>query len=166
MMTLIEGYKARYSSALEEEMSLEEYLQLCRKDPDAYASAHERMLTAIGERQKQLAEEILSRWNTNDGMLARLSKFPNQRYADSHEAIADLLRVQVTALAHNYPTAKQLIPLIIDACPSQRGTINGVFVQSITFEFMHPDLDDESVADYVIPSAGCDFIVRWEFTPS
>ncbi len=56
------------------------------------------LLTAIGERQKQLAEEILSRWNTNDGMLAQLSKFPNQRYADSHEAIADLLRVQVTAL--------------------------------------------------------------------
>jgi predicted lipoprotein len=31
-------------------------------------------------------------------MLAQLSKFPNQRYADSHEAIAELLRVQVTAL--------------------------------------------------------------------
>jgi predicted lipoprotein len=56
------------------------------------------LLTAIGERQKALAEEILSRWNSNDGMLAQLSKFPNQRYADSHEAIAELLRVQVTAL--------------------------------------------------------------------
>nr|GFC73135.1 hypothetical protein [Tanacetum cinerariifolium] len=31
-------------------------------------------------------------------MLAQLSKFPNPRYADSHEAIAELLRVQVTAL--------------------------------------------------------------------
>ena len=31
-------------------------------------------------------------------MLAQMSKFPNQRYADSHEAIADVLRVQVTAL--------------------------------------------------------------------
>jgi serine protein kinase len=30
-------------------MSLEDYLQLCRKDPDAYASAAERMLKAIGE---------------------------------------------------------------------------------------------------------------------
>jgi predicted lipoprotein len=30
-------------------------------------------------------------------MLAQMSKFPNQRYADSHEAIADLLRAQVTA---------------------------------------------------------------------
>src|SRR5205814_4286262 len=49
MMSLIEGYRARYSSAQEEEMSLEDYLQLCRKDPDAYASAAERMLMAIGE---------------------------------------------------------------------------------------------------------------------
>lgn len=56
------------------------------------------LLTAIGERQKTLAEEILDRWNSNDGMLAQLSKFPNPRYADAHEAIAELLRVQVTAL--------------------------------------------------------------------
>ncbi|WP_191487384.1 imelysin family protein [Pseudomonas sp. FEN] len=56
------------------------------------------LLTAIGKRQKVLAEEILSRWETSDGMLAQMSKFPNPRYADAHEAIADLLRVQVTAL--------------------------------------------------------------------
>lgn len=56
------------------------------------------LLVAIGERQKLLAEEILSSWNSTDGMLAQMTKFPNQRYADSHEAIADLLRVQVTAL--------------------------------------------------------------------
>ncbi|EJM81894.1 putative periplasmic lipoprotein [Pseudomonas sp. GM74] len=56
------------------------------------------LLVAIGERQKQLAEEILQTWNNTDGMLAQMSKFPNQRYADSHEAIADLLRVQVTAI--------------------------------------------------------------------
>jgi predicted lipoprotein len=56
------------------------------------------LLMAIGERQKSMAEDILSSWNSTDGMLAQLSKFPNQRYADSHEAIAELLRVQVTAL--------------------------------------------------------------------
>src|SRR5450830_1127412 len=56
------------------------------------------LLMAIGERQKALAEEILASWNSTDGMLAQMTKFPNQRYADSHEAIADLLRVQVTAL--------------------------------------------------------------------
>lgn len=56
------------------------------------------LLEAIGQRQQQLAEEILASWNTKDGMLDQLSKFPNQRYADSHEAIAEILRVQVTAL--------------------------------------------------------------------
>ena len=49
MMTLVEGYKARYSTSQHEEMSLEEYLQLCRKDPEVYATASERMLAAIGE---------------------------------------------------------------------------------------------------------------------
>ncbi|MGQ7817503.1 imelysin family protein [Metapseudomonas furukawaii] len=56
------------------------------------------LLQAIGERQKTLAEDILARWNSKDGMLDQLSKFPNPRYADSHEAISELLRVQVTAL--------------------------------------------------------------------
>ena len=49
MSKLIEGYKARYSAALDEEMSLDEYLDLCRQDPGAYSSAAERMLAAIGE---------------------------------------------------------------------------------------------------------------------
>lgn len=56
------------------------------------------LLTAIGAHQKTLSEDILSQWNGTDGMLAQLSTFPNPRYADSHEAIAELLRVQVTAL--------------------------------------------------------------------
>ena len=49
MTTLFEGYKARYSSGQEDEMSLQEYLELCRKDPRAYATAPERMLAAIGD---------------------------------------------------------------------------------------------------------------------
>lgn len=56
------------------------------------------LLAAIGQRQQALAEEILARWNTPGGMLAQLTTFPNDRYADAHEAIADLLRAQVTAL--------------------------------------------------------------------
>ena len=49
MTTLFEGYKARYSSGQEDEMSLQEYLELCKKDPTAYATGAERMLAAIGE---------------------------------------------------------------------------------------------------------------------
>src|SRR5947209_17663898 len=40
-----------YDSQREHEMGLEEYLKACRTDPSLYASAPERMLTAIGEAQ-------------------------------------------------------------------------------------------------------------------
>lgn len=56
------------------------------------------LLIAIGERQHALAEDILGAWNRQGGMLAQLTQFPNERYADAHEALADLLRAQVTAL--------------------------------------------------------------------
>ncbi len=64
MTTLLEGYKSRYSAAQETEMSLEEYLDLCRQDSTAYANAAERMLTAIGE------PEVVD--TRNDPRLSRL----------------------------------------------------------------------------------------------
>jgi len=41
--------KARYEDQREEECSLDEYLESCRSDPGAYATAAERLLKAIGE---------------------------------------------------------------------------------------------------------------------
>ncbi|AVR89551.1 PrkA family serine protein kinase [Thauera aromatica] len=48
-MTIFNAYQARFEAAREEEMSLQEYLELCRADRMAYATAAERMLDAIGE---------------------------------------------------------------------------------------------------------------------
>ncbi|MEM7080956.1 MAG: PrkA family serine protein kinase, partial [Pseudomonadota bacterium] len=48
-MGILEHYRQRYDGLAQEEMSLTEYLELCREDPSAYASAAERMLLAIGE---------------------------------------------------------------------------------------------------------------------
>ncbi|TCK03137.1 PrkA family serine protein kinase [Marinobacterium mangrovicola] len=48
-MSIFDHYKARYESIQQEEMSLQEYLNLCKEDPMAYANAPERMLQAIGE---------------------------------------------------------------------------------------------------------------------
>ncbi|AOY86717.1 PrkA family serine protein kinase [Marinobacter salinus] len=48
-MTIMQHFKDRYESTQEEEYSLEEYLEICKKDPTAYATAAERMLIAIGE---------------------------------------------------------------------------------------------------------------------
>jgi hypothetical protein len=89
------------SSVVVQGLSAYEYILFDSKPDVANAEQKAKycpLLIAIGERQQQLAEDILKGWNNTDGMLAQMSKFPNPRYADSHEAIADLLRVQVTAL--------------------------------------------------------------------
>ena len=82
-------------------LSAYEYILFDSKPDIATAEQKARycpLLVAISEHQKLLAEDILKSWNSTDGMLSQMTKFPNQRYADSHEAIADLLRSQVTAL--------------------------------------------------------------------
>ncbi|MDG5501404.1 PrkA family serine protein kinase [Marinobacter sp. BGYM27] len=48
-MSILQHFKNRYDSTQEEECSLEEYLEICKQDPSAYATAAERMLMAIGE---------------------------------------------------------------------------------------------------------------------
>jgi len=48
-MSIFEHYRTRYESTKQEEMSLHEYLDLCKQDPSVYADAAERMLQAIGE---------------------------------------------------------------------------------------------------------------------
>ncbi|MGB7181124.1 MAG: PrkA family serine protein kinase [Burkholderiaceae bacterium] len=63
-MNLFESYRETYVQARDEEMSLMDYLDLCRQDPMAYASAAERMLSAIGE------PEVVD--TRNDPRLSRL----------------------------------------------------------------------------------------------
>jgi serine protein kinase len=48
-MSIFNQYQQRFESQREEEYSLQEYLQLCKEEPKAYANAAERMLSAIGE---------------------------------------------------------------------------------------------------------------------
>ena len=48
-MNIFDNYTARYERTREEEYSMQEYLDLCKKDKLVYASASERMLAAIGE---------------------------------------------------------------------------------------------------------------------
>ncbi len=48
-MSIFNAYQARFEAAREEEMSIQEYLELCKSDRSAYATAAERMLMAIGD---------------------------------------------------------------------------------------------------------------------
>jgi len=49
MGRLLDTFRTNYSATREEELSLDEYLDLCQRDPHVYASAAERMLAGIGE---------------------------------------------------------------------------------------------------------------------
>ncbi|MFY2508333.1 PrkA family serine protein kinase [Vibrio pectenicida] len=48
-MSIFDHYQARYEAAKDEELSLQEFLALCKDDKSAYANAAERLLMAIGE---------------------------------------------------------------------------------------------------------------------
>jgi len=48
-MSIFNAYQARFEADREEEMSIQEYLELCKSDRSAYATGAERMLMAIGE---------------------------------------------------------------------------------------------------------------------
>ena len=63
-MNLLDSFRERYVAARDEEMSLLDYLALCKQEPMAYASAAERMLAAIGE------PEVID--TRNDPRLSRL----------------------------------------------------------------------------------------------
>ena len=63
-MDIYDSFSARFDKTREDEFSLEEYLEICKNDPAAYATAGERMLMAIGE-----PEQIDTR---NDNRLSRL----------------------------------------------------------------------------------------------
>ncbi|MGB1322128.1 MAG: PrkA family serine protein kinase, partial [Vibrio gallaecicus] len=48
-MSIFDHYQSRYEAAKEEELSLQDFLALCKDDKSAYANAAERLLLAIGE---------------------------------------------------------------------------------------------------------------------
>ncbi|MGL4733744.1 MAG: PrkA family serine protein kinase [Enterovibrio sp.] len=51
-MTIFDHYRQRYEQTKDEELSLQDFLDLCREDRSAYANAAERLLMAIGEPEK------------------------------------------------------------------------------------------------------------------
>ena len=50
-MGVFEQYQERYDATQQEEISLGEYLQLCRENPETYATAAERLLLKLSHQQ-------------------------------------------------------------------------------------------------------------------
>ncbi len=77
-MSLFSHYQSRFDQSRPEEYTLEQYLNLCKADPTAYATAAERLLSAIGE------PEVVD--TSKDARLSRM--FSNKmirRYPAFHE---------------------------------------------------------------------------------
>ena len=77
-MSIFDRYQDRYESAREEDLSIQEYLDLCRRDPSAYANVAERMLKAIGE------PEVV-----DTGTVARLSRIFANKVLRTYPAFKD-----------------------------------------------------------------------------
>ena len=48
-MSIFDHYRQRYEEAKDEELSLQEFLDICKDDRSSYVNAAERLLMAIGE---------------------------------------------------------------------------------------------------------------------
>jgi serine protein kinase len=84
-MDIFSQYQARYEEAREEEYTVQEYLEICRNNPLAYANAAERLLVAIGE--PELIDTRL------DPVLSRI--FSN-KIIKRYEAFADFYGMEET----------------------------------------------------------------------
>jgi serine protein kinase len=77
-MSIFGNYQSRYEDTQQEEYTLEEYLDICKNDPSAYATAAERLLLAIGEPElvDTAKDPRLSRIYSNK-VIKRYSEFSN-----------------------------------------------------------------------------------------
>ncbi len=75
-MSIFNHYQNRYEKSQQQELSLQQFLDLCRDDKSAYANAAERLLKAIGEPQMidTASDPVLSRIFSNR-ILARYPEF-------------------------------------------------------------------------------------------
>lgn len=89
-MSIFESYQQRFEQHLQEEYSLQEYLDFCKQDPLVYATAAERMLAAIGEPELvDTSQDVqLSRIFSNK-LISRYPAFPE--FYGMEEAIEQIV---------------------------------------------------------------------------
>ena len=92
-MTIFKRYLSRYEASREENLSLQEYLDLCKKDPLIYASAAERQTRSADmlARAYQLGEGSL-----NDLLAAR--RLANEAQLAAHQQQLDALYLRYRLL--------------------------------------------------------------------
>ncbi|KFZ36476.1 serine/threonine protein kinase [Shewanella mangrovi] len=109
-MGIFEHYQQRYEKKLEEQYSLQEFLDICKKDRTAYASAAERLLIAIGEPEiiDTSKSPVLSRIFSNR-MIARYPAFKD--FYGMEEAIEQIVSY-LKHSAQGLEESKQILYLL------------------------------------------------------
>ncbi|MFT6913819.1 MAG: serine protein kinase [Motiliproteus sp.] len=110
-MSIFANFKTRYEATQREEMSLQHYLDLCKQNPDAYASASERILKAIGEPElvDTGRDQRLSRIFSNK-LIKRYPSFSEEFYG-MEEAIEQIVSY-FTHAAQGLEEKKQILYLL------------------------------------------------------
>lgn len=110
MSDIFTQYQSRFEAGKEEEMSVQDYLQLCREDPSAYASVAERLLMAIGE------PELVD--TRNDARLSRIfankiiKLYPAFREFYGLEEVIENIVAYVRHAAQGLEERKQILYLL------------------------------------------------------
>ncbi|MGR5229052.1 PrkA family serine protein kinase [Photobacterium damselae] len=109
-MSIFDHYRQRYEEAKDEELSLQEFLDVCREDRSAYVNAAERLLMAIGEPEMidTAQDPHLSRLFSNR-VIARYKTF--EEFYGMEEAIEQIVSYLKHA-AQGLEERKQILYLL------------------------------------------------------
>ncbi|WP_440874080.1 PrkA family serine protein kinase [Thalassotalea sp. PLHSN55] len=109
-MSIFKHYQSRYDEAQEERYSIQEFLDICREDRFAYASAAERLLRAIGEAEMidTSTEPTLSRIFSNR-VIARYPAFAE--FYGMEDAIEQIV-AYLTHASQGLEEQKQILYLL------------------------------------------------------
>ena len=109
-MGIFEHYQARYECKLDEEYSLETFLDICKEDKNAYVTASERLLAAIGEPElvDTSKDPVLSRIFSN----RKINRYPAfSEFYGMEEAIEQIVSY-LKHSAQGLEESKQILYLL------------------------------------------------------
>ncbi|MGL4474665.1 MAG: PrkA family serine protein kinase [Shewanella sp.] len=109
-MSIFEHYQQRYERKLDEEYSLQEFLDICKNDRSAYVSAAERLLMAIGDPEviDTSKDPILSRIFSN----RLISRFPAFKDFYGMEEAIEQIVAYLKHSAQGLEESKQILYLL------------------------------------------------------
>ncbi|KUI99801.1 PrkA family serine protein kinase [Vibrio sp. MEBiC08052] len=145
-MSIFDHFQARYEAAKEEELSLQDFLQLCKEDKSAYANAAERLLLAIGEPKvidtskdprlsRIFSNRVISRYDTFKDFYGMEESIEQIVSYLKHAAQGLEERKQIlyllgpvgggkSSLAEKLKSLMQLMPIYVLSANGQRSPVN------------------------------------------